>query len=67
MPRTRGPHALNAALQDEGAAKVVGATSLVRVIDRWREAPDHLATELRLAVEEVCRQLGERHEMIITH
>ncbi len=56
------PHALNAALHKmKGAAKMVGATSLVRVIDRWQEAPDHpLATELRLAVEEVCRQLGER-------
>ncbi len=54
--------ALDTALHKmKGAAKMVGANPLVQVIDRWQEAPGHpLAAELRLTVEEVCRQLGER-------
>ena len=54
--------ALNTALHKmKGAAKMVGATPLVEVIDRWQEAPGHpLAAALRQCVEEVCRQLGER-------
>ncbi len=54
--------ALNTALHKmKGAAKMVGATPLVEVIDRWQEAPGHpLGVALRQCVEEVCRQLGER-------
>ncbi|MBP8281470.1 MAG: response regulator, partial [Aeromonas sp.] len=54
--------ALNTALHKmKGAAKMVGAAALVQVIERWQRAPGHpLVEELQQAVEDVCRQLGER-------
>ncbi|MNS46506.1 Sensor histidine kinase RcsC [compost metagenome] len=54
--------ALNTALHKmKGAAKMVGAAALVQVIERWQRAPGQpLVEELKQAVEEVCRQLGER-------
>jgi CheY-like chemotaxis protein len=53
---------LNTALHKmKGAAKMVGAAALVQVIERWQRAPGQpLVEELKQAVEEVCRQLGER-------
>ena len=40
---------------------MVGAAALVQVIERWQRAPGQpLVEELKQAVDEVCRQLGER-------
>ena len=39
----------------------VQASFAVQVIERWQRAPGHpLVEELQQAVEDVCRQLGER-------
>ncbi|MGL5130330.1 MAG: ATP-binding protein [Aeromonas popoffii] len=54
--------ALDAALHKvKGAAKMVGATPLIQVIEQWKQDPRQpLISPLRHALDEVCRRLGER-------
>ncbi len=54
--------ALEAALHKmKGAAKMVGATPLVQVIEQWKRDPRQpLLPPLRQALDEVCRRLRER-------
>lgn len=54
--------ALDAALHKvKGAAKMVGATPLIQVIEQWQRDPRQpLISPLRHALDEVCRRLGER-------
>ncbi len=54
--------ALDAALHKmKGAAKMVGATPLIQVIEQWKRDPQQpLMSPLRHALDEVCRRLGER-------
>nr|WP_156127966.1 transporter substrate-binding domain-containing protein [Aeromonas eucrenophila] len=45
----------------KGAAKMVGASQLVQVIETWQQDPEHpLIEPLTEAVDEVCRQLNKR-------